>query len=86
MSARPDPATATIEENDYVFGRAVRQQTTEGTAGSGRIDLYKRGCFVLEATQSRQAGGAKQIDVPHQPSAEPPLSAAGATPAAPGTC
>jgi hypothetical protein len=33
-------------------------------AGSGRIDLYRRGCFVLEAKQSRQAGGKKEIANP----------------------
>ena len=27
----------------------------------GRIDLYKRGCFVLEAKQSRQKGGTKEV-------------------------
>jgi hypothetical protein len=55
---RPDPAAASTEENDYVFERAVKGQATDGGSGTGRIDLYKRGCFVLEAKQSRQAGGA----------------------------
>jgi hypothetical protein len=27
----------------------------------GRIDLYKRGCFVLEAKQSREGLGAKSL-------------------------
>ena len=47
---RPDPASAVTEQNDYVFERLVRR--TDGT--TGRIDLYRRDAFVLEAKQSRQ--------------------------------
>jgi hypothetical protein len=68
----PAPAAATTEDNDYVFERAVRRLAADGTPGSGRIDLYKRGCFVLEAKQSRQAGGAKQLGVQYLPGMEPP--------------
>ncbi|MEA2739326.1 MAG: hypothetical protein QOH05_2633, partial [Acetobacteraceae bacterium] len=68
---RPDPAAANTQDNDYVFERAVRRQAPDGTPGSGRIDLYKRGCFVLEAKQSRQAGGTKQIAVDYLPGFEP---------------
>jgi hypothetical protein len=59
--ARPDPAGATTENNNYVFERAVRETQPDGTTSVRRIDLYKRGCFVLEAKQSRQKGGAKEI-------------------------
>jgi len=48
---RPDPAGATTERNDYVFERAVKKPD----GATGRIDLYKRDAFVLEAKQSRQA-------------------------------
>jgi hypothetical protein len=58
---QPDPASAKTEENDYVFERAVREPDGEGAYSTRRIDLYKRGCFVLEAKQSRQAGGKKEI-------------------------
>jgi len=59
---RPDPAAATTEENDYVIERLVKGHAADGSDRSGRIDLYKRGCFVLEAKQSRQKpGGAKEI-------------------------
>ncbi|MGA3005866.1 MAG: type IIL restriction-modification enzyme MmeI [Acetobacteraceae bacterium] len=58
---RPEPASAITLENDYVFERAVKEPSLDGAAGTGRIDLYKRGCFVLEAKQSRQAGGKKEI-------------------------
>ena len=56
---RPDPAGEETERNDYVFERAVRFRHDDGTTSPGRIDLYKRGCFVLEAKQSkkREKGG-----------------------------
>jgi hypothetical protein len=57
---RPDPAQATHEFNDYVFERAVRRYRDEGES-IGRIDLYKRNSFVLEAKQSRQKGGRKEV-------------------------
>ena len=69
---RPDPAAANTEHNDYVFERAVKRAAADGTTSPGRIDLYKRGCFILEAKQSRQTAGAKRIDVPHLPGLEPP--------------
>lgn len=63
--ARPEPAAATSEHNDYVFERAVKEPNGDGTFNHRRIDLYKRGCFVLEAKQSRQIkGSAKELDAP----------------------
>ncbi|TDR94753.1 type II restriction/modification system DNA methylase subunit YeeA [Enterovirga rhinocerotis] len=56
----PDPAGATHEHNDYVFERAVPKRRGEAET-TGRIDLYKRDCFVLEAKQSRLKGNAKEI-------------------------
>ncbi len=50
----PDPAGADTAHNDYVFERAVRSPFREA-GPPNRIDLYKRGCFVLEAKQSRWA-------------------------------
>lgn len=58
---QPDPADATHEHNDYVFERSVAFRDEAGKTGHGRIDLYRRGCFVLEAKQSRQKGGAKEV-------------------------
>lgn len=49
---RPDPATDDTAHSAYVFERAVtfhHRGTTKTT--TGRIDLYKRDCFVLEAKQ-----------------------------------
>jgi hypothetical protein len=54
----PDPADATHEHNDYVFERAVLKHRDEGDS-YGRIDLYKRNSFVLEAKQSRLKGVKK---------------------------
>ncbi|HEY0028850.1 MAG TPA: DNA methyltransferase [Allosphingosinicella sp.] len=58
---RPDPADATHENNDYVFERAVNFKDEAGNTGHGRIDLYRKGCFVLEAKQSRWKGGRKEV-------------------------
>ena len=56
----PDVAQATHANNDYVFERAVQRHLADGDA-AGRIDLYKRNSFVLEAKQSRWKGGAKAV-------------------------
>ncbi|MEJ8476517.1 DNA methyltransferase [Roseibium algae] len=47
---RPKPATSDGENNDYRFERPVTFTHT-GRNSRGRIDLYKRGCFILEAKQ-----------------------------------
>lgn len=48
----PDPAIEETRENAYVFERRVVFDNGDGTRASGWIDLYKRGCFALEAKQS----------------------------------
>ncbi len=48
---RPDPATDDTALNAYVFERAVTFRHRDGKTTTGRIDLYKRGSFVLEAKQ-----------------------------------
>ncbi|WP_288936408.1 DNA methyltransferase [uncultured Sphingomonas sp.] len=60
---RPDPAEADHARNDYVFERAVTFHDGADRTGHGRIDLYKKGCFVLEAKQSREPGGAKEVSL-----------------------
>jgi hypothetical protein len=57
----PDPADANHEANDYVFERVVKEVARDGAVATRRIDLYKRNSFVLEAKQSRQKGGEKEI-------------------------
>jgi hypothetical protein len=56
----PDVAKATHAHNDYVFERAVQRHLADGDS-AGRIDLYKRNSFVLEAKQSRWKGEYKEI-------------------------
>lgn len=58
---KPDPAGASHEHNDYVFERSVKSSSFDGPTERGRIDLYKRGCFILEAKQSRLKGAKKEI-------------------------
>lgn len=55
---RPEPAVATTDLNDFVFERAVKEPNGDGTFSHRRIDLYKRGCFVLEAKQSKKREAA----------------------------
>ena len=58
----PQPASAEHQFNNYVFERAVSFRDAGDKVGNGRIDLYKRGHFILEAKQSRQQGGTKTFD------------------------
>jgi len=51
----PDPSTPDNSRNSYVFERAVTFKYSDGTTSAGFIDLYKRGCFVLEAKQGSNA-------------------------------
>lgn len=59
--ARPEPAGMEREHNDYVFERAVRQRLSGDASSSRRIDLYKKGCFILEAKQSRLPGAKNAL-------------------------
>jgi hypothetical protein len=45
---RPDPTTDDPTQDAYVFERGVTFDDGAGKCSTGRIDLYKRGCFVLE--------------------------------------
>ena len=51
---QPEPTKADVSQNVYVFERDVTFQNSDGTTSIGRIDLYKRGCFVLEAKQGSE--------------------------------
>ena len=55
---RPDPTVPDDRDNAYVFERAVTFRHGTGLTSTGRIDLYRRGCFVLEAKQ----GSDRQAD------------------------
>jgi hypothetical protein len=56
---RPDQAAHDAAQNTYAFERAVTFREPNGSTARGRIDLYKRGSFVLEAKQSRRPGTEK---------------------------
>lgn len=49
---KADPASDDTRDNAYVFERRVIIKKPDGSVTNGYIDLYKRGCFVLEAKQS----------------------------------
>ena len=61
---RPDPAKSTNEENLYSFERKLYIPKGNGHNELKRLDLYKRGCFVLESKQGQS--NIKSIDaLPH---------------------
>jgi hypothetical protein len=58
--SRPDPHPA----NGYFFEFPVVEQHSDGTTSIGRIDLYKRTCFVLESKQFQEAKAkASQLEL-----------------------
>lgn len=59
----PKPATADAQNDDYRFERPVTFIHT-GTQSRGFIDLYRRGCFVMEAKQGTGAAPEEsQLDL-----------------------
>jgi hypothetical protein len=50
---RPDPAKPVNEENTYSFERKVYVPRGDGTGELKRLDLYRKGCFVLESKQGQ---------------------------------
>ena len=64
---RPNPAVADDAQNHYVFERPVTFRHPTGLSSTGFIDLYKRGCFVLEAKQGSEAPEPSLLfEVPHR--------------------
>lgn len=55
----PDPAKHG-GDNAYVFEKVVAIHEADGSAREGRIDCYKRGCFVLEAKQATLTGTTRR--------------------------
>lgn len=54
----PDGSRTDDTHNDYVFERRVFQDNGDGSQSFGRIDCYKRDCFILEAKQGSEADRA----------------------------
>jgi hypothetical protein len=48
---QPNPTVPDDDENAYVFERRVVFINPDGSHSYGRIDLYRRGAFVLETKQ-----------------------------------
>ncbi len=59
---RPHPKTGAAERDVYVFEKDVHRARAGGVS-IGRVDLYKHGCFLLEAKQGA-ATGPKRRDSP----------------------
>lgn len=57
---RPEPTRADEERNTYTFEKAVIFNNGDGTTSRGRVDLYRRGCFVLESKQGSERRAAEQ--------------------------
>lgn len=59
----PQPSANDPERDEYVFERAVTFHHPDGTTSTGRIDLYKRNAFVLEAKQGIEAEAPALFDL-----------------------
>lgn len=59
----PQPSVNDPQRDGYVFERAVTFHHPDGSTSSGRIDLYKRGAFVLEAKQGIEAESPALFDL-----------------------
>lgn len=57
----PEPAKGDASLDSYVFEYGVKFKEADGSESAGRVDLYKKGSFVLEAKQSRLEGRPKAI-------------------------
>jgi len=58
----PDFQKEETATSDYVFERPVTFRHTGGTTSTGRIDCYKRDCFILEAKQSSKRKKARETE------------------------
>ena len=57
---QPDPTQPDESQNTYVFEKAVEFKYCDGTTSAGRVDLYRKGCFVLESKQGAERKAAEQ--------------------------
>ncbi|WP_271076986.1 class I SAM-dependent DNA methyltransferase [Aurantiacibacter sp. MUD61] len=59
---QPSPAKEETRLNDYVFERGVTFRHPGGSTSTGRIDCYKRDCFIWEAKQSAKREKARATE------------------------
>jgi hypothetical protein len=56
---RPNPSAGDPDLDTYVYERDVMLSHEGASASVGHIDLYKEGCFILEAKQGSEKGSPK---------------------------
>ncbi|WP_459554441.1 class I SAM-dependent DNA methyltransferase [Lacunimicrobium album] len=59
---RPDPTRPDEALNTYVFEKFVSFNNGDGTKSTGRIDLYRKGAFVLESKQGAEQKEKDQLE------------------------
>ncbi|MBX7527751.1 class I SAM-dependent DNA methyltransferase [Qipengyuania vesicularis] len=59
---QPSPAQEDTRHNDYVFERGVLFRHPNGSTTTGRIDCYKRDCFIWEAKQSAKRAKSRETE------------------------
>lgn len=59
---QPEPARTARSDNAYVFERVVTEQFADGGQTHREIDLYKRGCFILEGKDTGKQTGTDGWD------------------------
>lgn len=57
----PEPTVSDERKNAYVFEKRVPLRHRDGTVTTGFIDMYRRGCFVLEAKQGKEVAEATPL-------------------------
>lgn len=62
----PDPATPNNESNAYCFERKIHVPIGGGKTEFKRLDLYRRGCFVLESKQGQEVAAKTPLSLPMQ--------------------
>jgi len=55
----PEPSTGDAERDTYVFEKDAKLGREGASATTKKIDLYKAGCFILEAKQGSNDGAKK---------------------------
>lgn len=53
------PAPHATDDQAYMFERPITFTHGDGSTSAGRIDLYRRGCFVLESKKLKAASAGK---------------------------
>ena len=64
---KPEVTKSDPKLDGYVFERDVTFHHGDGTTSHGRIDLYKRDCFVLEAKQGSEKQAAETLKLSNEP-------------------